>query len=882
MRFASIIRLRLRSLFLRRQVETDLDEEFRYHLEREIDENIAAGMSREEARRSALRAIGGLEQRKEDCRDMRGLNPLDHIVNDVRFAVRQLLKNPEFAGTAIVMLALGMCSSTAIFAFVDAALIKPLPYEKPERLLGIFEKIDPWCDRCNLSWLDYLDWKKQNATLASLDVFQERGSTMTGPAGAVPVHAVRVSDGFFRTLGVAPVLGRDFYRGEDQPAAARSVILSYATWQRQFGGQPNVFGQTVVLDRVPRVIVGVLPKDFHFAPVGFAEFWTPFQAETECDLRRSCHSLRGVGRLKDGVSAAAVLANLISIAKALEKVHPDSNRNQGANVAALGDVIAGDIKPVLLVLMAGAALLLLIAIVDVAGLVLVRSENRKRELALRMALGASSIRLLSQFVTEALVLVLAGSALSLVASHWMIRLLRGLLSEDILARMPFLAGLGWNWRLAAFAFAISVLSAAIFVIATGLRLRLPEIRGGLAEGARASGGVWRKLGSKLVVLELATAVVLLVGAGLLSKSLYNLLHVSLGLQPDHLITIDVAAPNASYAKEEQSVALTRNLLELVSHLPGVRSAGLSADGTPLSHNGNTNWIRILGRPWNGGHIEVPQREVSTAYFSALGAKLAQGRYFDDNEDASKPQVAVINQAFARKYFPNDNPIGKQIGQASATPTPVEIVGLVEDVREGPLNDEIPPVLYRPYNQNPDTYFSLIVRTSQNEGSLLPALGRIVRQLDPEIVTLHGMTMRERMEDSPSSYIQRSAAWLTAGFAGLALLLALVGLYGVIAYSVSRRTREIGVRVALGAESRMVYQMILREAAWLSGIGIALGCLSAVLAAGFLRKLLFRVSPWDPVTMAAIAGLLALASLIASLIPARRAASVNPVEALRAE
>jgi macrolide transport system ATP-binding/permease protein len=882
MRLFSIVRLRFRSFFRRRQVEEDLDEEFRYHLEREIDENIAAGLSREEARSAALRTIGHLEQRKEDCRDVRGLNLLDHIVSDIRFAGRQLRHSPEFAATVIAMLALGMGASIAIFAFVDAALIKPLPYAEPGSLMGIFERIDPWCPRCNLSWLDYLDWKKENSTLASLDVFQLHGYTMTGRSGAAPVRGARVSDEFFRTLGIAPALGRDFYNGEDQPSAARTVILSYFTWQKQFGGQVNVLGKTVVLDRIPRVIVGVLPKDFHFAPVGLPDFWVPFHPENECDLRRSCHSLGGVGRLKDGVSTSAALANLVSIAKVLEKMHPDSNRNQGASVVPLGEVITGDIKPVLIVLMAAAALLLLIAIIDVTGLLLVRSENRKRELSVRMALGASSKRLLSQFVTEALMLVLAGSAASLVASHWAIKLLTSLVPEDVLTGMPFLLGIGWNWRLATFAFATSLLSAVLFAIAPAFRVCMPEIRGGLVEGARASSGVWRKLGSRLVVLELATAVMLLAGAGLLSKSLYNLLHVRLGLQPNHLVTIDVAAPNATYSKEARSVALTRQLLERVVHLPGVRSAGLSADGAPLSQNGNTNWIRILGRPWDGTHIEVPQREISTDYFSTLGATLNRGRYFDDSDDGSKRQVAIINQAFARKYLPNEDPIGKQIGQASAAPTPVEIVGLVEDVREGPLSDEIPPVLYRPYNQSPDAYFTLVVRTSQEERSLLPDLSRVVRQIDQEIVTLHGTTMAERIAESPASYIHRSAAWLTAGFAGLALVLALVGLYGVIAYWVSRRTREIGVRIALGAQPRTVQMMVLREAVWLSGIGLGLGLFCAALAVRFLRKLLFGVSPWDPATITGIVALLAVASLIASLIPARRAASVDPIEALRAE
>ena len=883
MRLSSILRLRYLSLFRRARVEDDLDEELRYHLDRLIDQNLAAGMSPKQARSAALREMGGIEQRKEECRDMRGLNPLDHFLADLRFALRQLRKSPEFASTAILMLALGLCSSLAIFAFVDAALIQPLPYRNPARLLGVYEKIDPWCPRCNLSWLDYLDWKKQNTTLSSLDVYKPRGYALSNSAGTTMAHGARVSDGFFRTLGVSPTLGRDFYPGEDSPAAARSVILSYAVWQSQFGGQPNILGRTVVLDRIPRVIVGVLPKNFHFAPAGLADFWTPFHPEGDwCDFRRSCHDLYGVARLKDGVSPNAALSNLVSIAGALEKLHPDSNRNQGANVAPLTEVITGDIRPVLLVLMAGAALLLLIAIVDVTGLLLVRSENRKRELSVRIALGASSSRLLGHFGAEALVLVIAAAALGLTASHGAAHLLTRLLSQDMLDSMPFLANIGWDGKLAAFAFAVCALAAAIFTIAPSLRVRSPELRAGLAEGARDSGGLWRKLGSKLVVLEVAIAVVLLTGAGLLSKSLYNLLHVSLGLEPSHLVTIEVAAPNTTYSNVARQTALARTLIERASSLPGVRSAGLSADGAPLTHNGNTNWIRILGRPWDGGHIEVPQREVSPAYFTTLGAKLIAGRYFRDDEDNSKPQVAIVNQAFARTYFPNQNPLGQRIGQATASPVPVEIVGVVEDLREGPLSEEIPPFLYRPFNQSPDTYFALIVRTSQNEGSILPSLSQIVRQIDPEIVPLRGMTMTGRIEDSPAATLHRATAWLTAGFASLALLLALTGLYGVVAYSVSRRTREIGVRIALGAESRTVRRMILREAAWLSAIGIAAGLSFSALAAAFLRKLLFHVSPWDPSTLAAIALLLAATSLIASTIPAHRASTVDPVEALRAD
>jgi predicted permease len=882
MRLGQILHLRLRSLFRRRRVEDELDEELRYHVEREMEEAVAAGLSREEARLSALRSMGGLEQSKEECRDMRGLNLVDSVVNDLRFALRQLRKNPAFTSTAVLMLALGLCSSLAIFAFVDAALIKPLPYRDPSRLVGVYERIDPWCVRCNLSWPDYLDWKQQNSSFSSLDVYGGRGYSMTTASGPVPVRGARVSDGFFRTLGVAPVLGRDFYPGEDQPAAARTVILSYGAWQTRYGGANDVLGRAVVLNGTASVVVGVLPKDFHFAMVGPADYWLPFHPESECDLRRSCHGIYGVARLKDGVSPEAARANVVSIAQQLEKLHPDTNRNQGGNVVSLSQSIVGNLKPILLVLMAGAILLLLIATVDVVGLVLVRSENRKREMAVRAALGASSGRLWSQFLTEAVLLVSTGVGLGVAASHWTIRLLMRLLSEDMLARMPFLAGLGWNWRLGAFAAAVAILSAGLLAIVPSLRLRSPEIRAGLAEGGRGTRGAWRNLGAKLVVVEIATAVVLLVGAGLLGRSLYNLLHVSLGLEPDHLVTLDVSAPNASYGKDPQAIALARQLLERTAGLPGVRSAGLAANGAPLSHNGNTTWIRVLGRPWDGSHIDIPQRNVSPAYFTTLGAKLAGGRYFTETDGQSRPSVAIVNRAFVRKYFPNEDPLGKQVGRAEPAPKPVEIVGVIEDVREGPLDVEIPPVLYRPYEQDPDNYFTLAVRTSQDEGSILPALSRMVRQIDPQIITLGGMTMTTRVEQSSSAWLHRSTAGLTGGFAALALLLALVGLYGVIAYSVGQRTREIGVRMALGAETRAVYWMILKEAAWLSGIGIGAGLLLGAAASALLRELLFGVGPWDPVIMAAIAAVLAVATLIASFVPARRAASVDPVEALRAD
>lgn len=883
MRWIDIIRLRLRSLLRRSAVEQELQEELHYHLEREIDENVAGGMSRADARLAALRSINGLEQRTEECRDTRGVNMIDNLIGDVRFALRQLRKDMEFTTTAILMLALGMCASVAIFAFVDAALLKPLPYKDSTRLLGVYEKIDPWCPRCNLSWPDYLDWKKQNSTLQSLDVYTPTGYAMVTPSGLKPVSAARVSDGFFRTLGVAPAMGRDFYAGEDLASAAQTVILSYEAWQKRFGGDANVVGQTVVLDRVPIVIIGILPKTFHFAPAGKAEFWRPFHAATECDLRRSCHGIYGIGRLKDGVSEEAALANFTSIAQQLEKQYPDANRNQGANVVPLSEAIVGEIRPILLVLLGGAGLLLLIASVNVVGLLLVRSESRKREMAVRTALGASSGRLVSQFVTEAVLLMGAGGVLGLVSASWLMQALVKLRSEDIAGRTPFLDGLGLNIRVMVFVGVISLLAALLFSIAPSLRIWSPEIRSGLAEGSRGSAGtVWRRLGSKLVVLELATAMVLLVGAGLLGKSLSRLLSVDLGFAPDHLFTLQVAAPQAKYGKDTQAIALVRETVARLEALPGVKSVGVSSNGLPLGGNGNTTWIRVLGRPWHGEHLEMPERPVTPGYFITLGAKLQRGRYFDESEDSSKPRVAIINQAFARVHFPNEDPMGKQLAGMSTPPVPIEIVGIVEDVREGPLDAAIPPVLYRPFNQDTDTFLNVLVRTSQNEVSSMKIVAATIQSLDPEIVTVGSMTMSDRIQESQSAYTHRSMAWVVGSFAGLAFLMGLVGLYGVIAYSVSQRTREIGVRMALGARPGLVYRLILKEAGWLTMVGITIGLVCAVGAANLMRGVLFGVSPWDVPTLVFIGVGLAVSAMLASFVPARRAARVNPVEALRAE
>jgi macrolide transport system ATP-binding/permease protein len=808
---------------------------------------------------------------------------LDNLQRDFRFAFRQLRQAPAFTATAILVLALGMSASLTIFTFVDAALLKPLPYRDPNRLVGVFET-NALVAQSNLSYPDYLDWKRMNTVFESLDIYQSQGYTLTTPEGAHRVRAARISDGFFRTLGVTPVLGRDFAAGEDLASAPRVAMLSFGTWQARYGGRRDILGQTVTLSDQPTIIIGVLPRDFHFAATGLAEYWLAFHPNaTGCDARRSCHGIYGVARLKDGVTVQAALSNVAALAKRLEQQYPESNREQGGTLAPLNDVLVGVVRPILLVLFSGAGLLLLIAAVNVAGLLLVRSESRQREIAVRTALGASAGRLASQFVTEAVVLTGAGVTLALGLAQGAIPLLKNLVSPDMMARTPFLRDLSWNGRIAVVACAIGIGAAVLLSIPPSLRIWSSDLRESLAEASRGSAGTtWRRLGGKLVVVELATAMILLTAAGLFGKSLYNLLRVPLGINPDHLVTIDIAAPDAAYGQDSQAIALARLVTAKTEGLPGVTSAGIAENGAPLSGNGNTTWFRVLGRPWHGEHNDVAQRHVSAGYFSTLGTRLLRGRLFREAEDQSKPKVAIINEAFAKRFFPGEDALGKQLGSAGIKPAPIEIVGIVDDIREGPLDVTIPPVLYTPFNQVPDDEFTLVARTVQAEPALLPAITAMVRQIDPRIAAMRGTTMSARVNDSQSAYLHRSLAWLVGGFAGIALLLGVVGLYGVIAYSVSQRVREIGIRMALGAQRGSVYRLILTEAGRLTMLGIAVGVAGSVCGAGVIRSLLFGVESWDVTTLAGVAGILWMAALSASFLPARRAASVNPVEALRAE
>ncbi|MGC2620484.1 MAG: ABC transporter permease [Acidobacteriaceae bacterium] len=872
---------RLAFLLRRERFSGELDEEMAFHREQAETEFRAAGMTAEEARFAAARQFGNATRMRERSYEVMGFR-METVAQDLRFAMRQMGRAPGFAVTAMLMLALGIGASVAIFAFVDAALIRPLPYAQPNRLMDVTESMALF-PRGNLSYQDFQDWQRMNTSFASLDAYTGKSDLFRGPNGTETVNGMAVSAGFFRTLGVRPLLGRDFHPGEDAVSAPATMLLTYKGWQKRFGGRADVVGQSVQLSEAPVRIIGVLPASFAFAPGGDPEYVEALQPRGGCNTRRSCHSLFAVGRLKDGVRVAAALANMKAIAAQLERQYPDSNRGQSASVMPLAKAITGDIRPILLVLLGGAGLLLVIACVNVSNLLLVRSEKRRREMALRGALGASRARLVRQFVTEGLLLVLAGCAVGLLLADVGMRVLHSMMTKEMLDGMPYLKGLGLTPHVWEFAGGIAVLAGGVFSLAPILRLPFAHLREGLSDGGRGgAGNLWKRLGAHLVIVELAIAVVLLAGAGLLAKSFWRLLHVDLGFEPRGVAMLSVELPDVEYQKQPQQAAFAKDVLERVRMLPGVVDATVTTV-PPVSCNCDTNWIRFVGKPYNGVHNEVNDRQVSAGYFHTLGARLVRGRLLNEADDAAHPRVVLINQALAQKYFPGEDPIGQTMGDQDLKPdTLMKIVGVVANIKDGALDSEEWPAMYESFAQDPDTFFTMLVRTAGDEESLLPEMAKAVHAVNPGAGVEQETTMTMRIHDSNSAWLHRSAAYLVGGFAAVAFLLSVIGLYGVIAYSVSQRTREIGVRMALGAQRSMVHGMILREAGWLALVGIVAGLAASVGAASLMGSLLFGVRAWDAGTLGSVALTLGVAALVASYLPARRAAGVNPMEALRSE
>jgi predicted permease len=835
-------------------------------------------MSPEEAFRAVRLERGSLQATKEIVRSAGWEFFVESVCQDLRFALRQWTKNPAFALTAVAVLALGMSASTAIFGFVDAALLRPLPYASPARLMSVNES-NVESPRWPLSYPDYLDWERLNKSFSSLDIYQSRGYLLRTPSGALPVQGERVSGGFFKTLGVRPTLGRDFYPSEDRPGGPNVVILSYGAWLHYFAASRDAVGQTLDLDNQAYSIVGVLPRTFSFARAGNAEFWVPINTLTPHEQMRTFYNFWGVGRLREGVTVRESLTEMSAIAKQLQIQYPTADRYEGASVIPLSDVINGSTRPILLTLLGGAVLLLVIACVNVASLVLVRSESRRREIAVRDALGAAPARLVRQFATEGLFLVGCGSLIAVIFANWLMKILGRIVPKD----MPFLNGVGMNGHTSAFTLAIALMAALLLSATPVFQLSSQKARHWLSARAYSSGNqMWQRLGARMVVVELAVVLVLLAGASLLGQSLYRLLHVPLGFDPSGLASVEVMVPETAYGTNEQMVALYREMLRRVSSLPGIESAGITTM-FPVQCDCPVDWITFPGRPFHGEHNTVDERHVSADYLLTLKAAWVRGRPFTDAEDESGPGVVVINQALAKKYFPGEDPIGQRIADyEGGRPSERQIVGIVGNVREGPLDAELRPSEYFPINQTQDRYFGLVVRTRQDPGALLPLLVSTVHQLDLNLGVSNEVTVKDQIASTQTALLHQFSAWLVGGFAAMALILGIVGLYSVIAYSVSRRTQEIGVRMALGAERKNVVLMILNEAGKMVMLGVLIGLLASLGVCRLVASLLFGVSSYDPLTFACVGMVLSAVALVACYIPARRASVVDPMVALRYE
>jgi len=869
----------LKQLFSRRRLYNELSQSIQEHLEEKIADLMEAGMTKEQAERSARREFGNVTVIEERSREVWQWPMLESILADLRFALRQCSKAPAFTLTAILVLALGIAASVSIFTFVNAALLKPLPYQEPSRLVAVFES-NPSCPQCSFSYPDYQDWKSANSVFRSFDLWESDAYLLRNSGSVESLRTGRVSGGFFQTLGVTPFLGRLFAPADDTPAASRAVVLPYATWQRFFGGRTDIVGESITLDNNAYTVIGVLPRNFQFAPRA-AELWVTIHDLGSCERDRACRPFSGLARLKDGASVSAAFANTSAIATQLQTQYPQSNREQGALVMPFSNSVTGDIRPILLVLLAGSVLLLLIACVNVASLLLVRAESRRREMAVRGALGASLARLTRQLVIEAALLVALSVAFGVAGAWATVRSLAALIPERVLRGMPFFQTIGFDHRVALFIAAVSLVALAVCTAAPVSRLSITDLLAGLSNGARGSSSAWRRFGSRLVVIELALAIVLLAAAGLLGKSFYRILHVDLNFNPARLATFEIDA-NTGYDTTARQLALAHSLMETVSSIPGVESAGI-VNSLPVTCNCDATAFRLMGQPWNGTQQLAVTSNVSAGYFATVQTRLLSGRFFTETDDIAHPSVVIINRMMAHQFFHGEDPIGQTIGDQLLSPGSLhQVIGVVDDIREGGLNEPLRPAVYFPVNQNPGSYSFVVARTRQDPAAALPELVSAIHRLDPGIGVRNEFTMVEHIHDGSASYLHSSAAWLVGGFAACALVLGVIGLYGVIAYSVGQRTREIGVRMALGAHRSSIGRLVLGEAAYLVLLGLVIGTGASFLTGRLLRSLLFGVRSWDLTILIGVSATIAATTFIAAWIPARRAAATDPMQALRSE
>jgi putative ABC transport system permease protein len=804
------------------------------------------------------------------------------LLQDLRYAARTLLNKPGFTLIAVITLALGIGASTAIFTVVDAALLRGLPYKSPEQLYHLWESTPQkeFAQR-EFSYPDYQDYQK-NQVLEGLAAYTGGGAIMTGRGEPERVVAPAVSANFFSLLGVDPAIGRTFQAGEDKPGAPRVVVLTYAMWQRQFGGDPGIVNQSLTLNGDSYTVIGVLPASFQFAPRS-GDLWRTYQPSEAQLTRRFMHGTNLIGRLKAGVSAQQAQTELSAIAGRIEQDNKQSHAGTGLKFIPLQEQVVGPVKPILLVLLAAVGFVLLIACANVASLLLTRSLARQKEVAVRAALGASRWRVIRQLLTESLLLSLAGGLLGVLIAYWGVGGLVAALPEAQLNAMPFLKSLHVDARILAFSFGLSLLTGIVFGLAPALQSSRLDLNEVLKEGGRnTSGGAGHRLRSVFVMSEIALAVVLLVGAGLMMKSLLRLLQTNVGFNPQNVLTMTVVLPPSKYAEAARQVSFHDQLKERLQSLPGVTGVG-TVDNLPLQ-GGNTTRVNVEGDPVPppGQEIEANFRVVDESYFQTLGVPIVAGRSFDERDKPDSPGVVIIGKSLADKVFAGRNPIGRRFSYTSAQSTPDLIVGVVGDVKIGGLDDAIRPVIYYPYRQNASLGTSLVVRTEGDATALAAAVRNEIRTLEPDVAIFNVSAMTELITTSPAAFMRRFPALLISIFAGVALLLASIGIYGVVSYSVSQQTHYIGVRMALGAQDSDILKMVLKQGLTLALAGMAFGIVAALGLMRLLRSLLFEVQTTDAGTFAFVLGTLFIVTLFACYVPARRATKVDPLVALRYE
>lgn len=799
-------------------------------------------------------------------------------MNDLRYAFRQLIKAPSFTAVAILTLALGIGACTAIFSVVNTVLLRPLDYSDPARIVVIRETQLPQFPEFSVSPPNYLDWAKQTKSYDFLAAYSGAGMNLTGDGEPQRLVGVKATAHYFDVYGVKPALGRMLLPEEDAPGKNHVVVLSYPFWQRVFGGARDVLGRAIQLNGEPYTVVGVAPSGFGQASKVDVYVPMAFKPDETANDARGAHYINVAGRLKPGVTVAHAKAELEVLATQLAQQYPDSNKGWGIFMMPVQDYSVRDVKPVLCTLLGAVGCVLLIACANIANLLLARATARHREISIRAALGAGRGRLIRQLLTESVVLAICGGLAGILLARWGLAALLALAPSSL----PRISEIRLDKGVLIFSLALSVLTGLLFGIAPAWLAARADVNEALKQGTRGSteGGARGRLRSALVVIEVVFALMLLGGAGLLARSFMQLARVDPGFNPDNATLLRLSLPQKKYALPEQQTALAGALLERVKVLPGVVAAGVT-HSMPLVSD-YVLGFNIEGRPAIAPS-DLPSTNyyaVTPDYFKAMGIRLIRGRVFTPQDDARAPRAAIINETLARQHFPNEDPIGKRINITNGPDTWREIVGIVGDIKQYGVDKATSAQSYEPFAQVPFTSVNLVVRTNGSPAALLGALRPTVYAVDKDQPIGIIRPLEEIMADSIAR--QRFAMTLLSVFSAVALVIAAVGIYGVMAYNVVQRTGEFGIRMALGAQQRDVLRLVLTQGGKLIGLGLLIGLLATLAASRAMGSMLFNTSAYDPLTLGSITVLLAVVALVACFFPANRATKVNPIEALRSE